>query len=108
MTRSSDPGPDHRGALTPWERRILAEIEDDLTTGDPRLAREMRSRRTRSAVRWWPVSGLCTALLVVALLVLVLAGTLLRTSSWAVLALVTTLVVVPWLLLAATEKNRFG
>jgi hypothetical protein len=35
----------------------------------------------------------------------VLVGALLPASAWAVLGVVTTLVVVPWLLLAVTEKN---
>jgi hypothetical protein len=43
--------------------------------------------------------------LVVALTVLVLVGALLPASAWAVLGVVTTLVVIPWLLLAATERG---
>jgi hypothetical protein len=41
----------------------------------------------------------------VGLIVLVVVGSLLPASWWAVLGLVTTLVVVPWLLLAVTENN---
>jgi hypothetical protein len=38
--------------------------------------------------------------------VLMLAGRLLPASWWAVVGLVTTLVVVRWMLLAALEKNQ--
>jgi hypothetical protein len=36
----------------------------------------------------------------------VLVGALLPASWWAVLGVVTMMVMVPWLLLAATEKNQ--
>jgi hypothetical protein len=106
MTASSTPGHDDHDALSEWERRVLAGIERDLAASDPRLVQELSSRgRYRSTPRWWPVSVPATGLLVVGLLVLVLAGALLPASGWAVLGLVTTLVVVPWLLFAVTEKN---
>ncbi|QYN36179.1 DUF3040 domain-containing protein [Pseudonocardia sp. DSM 110487] len=106
MTASSTPGHDDHDALSEWERRALADIERGLIASDPRLVRELsRRRRYRSAPRWWPVSVPTTGLLLAGLLVLVLVGELLPASWWAVLGLVTVLVVVPWLLLAATEKN---
>jgi hypothetical protein len=106
MTASSTPGHDDHDALSEWERRVLAGIERDLAASDPRLVQELSSPgRYRSTPRWWPVSVPATGLLVVGLLVLVLAGALLPASGWAVLGLVTTLVVVPWLLFAVTEKN---
>ncbi len=106
MSTSSNPRPDDHGGLSPWERRVLADIEHDLAASDPRLVRELSHRRRyRSAPRWWPLSVPITGLLLVGLLVLVLVGALLPASWWAVLGLVTALVVVPWLLLAATEKN---
>jgi hypothetical protein len=106
MTASSTPGHDDHDALSEWERRALAGIERDLIASDPRLVRELSHRRRyRSAPRWWPMSVPTTGLLLVGLLVLVLVGELLPASWWAVLGLVTVLVVVPWLLLAATEKN---
>jgi Protein of unknown function (DUF3040) len=103
MTRPSVPDPDDHDALSSWEQRVLAAIEDDLAAGDPRLAQRLRGRRT--ATRWWPLSVRSTALLFVALVVLVLAGTLLS-ASWVGLGLVTTLVLVPWVLLAAHEHGR--
>lgn len=106
MTASSTPGHDDHDALSEWERRVLAGIERDLAASDPRLVQKLSSReRYRSMPRWWPLSVPATGLLVVGLLVLVLAGALLPASGWAVLGLVTTLVVVPWLLFAVTEKN---
>ena len=106
MTRSSNPGPDDHGALSPWERRVLADIEDDLVASAPGLADEMGRKAAGRAQRWWPLSVRSTCLLFIALTVLVLVGALLPTSWWAVLGVVTTVVVLPWLLLAATEKNR--
>ena len=106
MTASSTPGHDDHDALSERERRVLAGIERDLAASDPRLVVEFtRRRRYRPAPRWWPLSGPSTGLLLVGLLVLVLVGALLPASWWAVLGLVTTLVVVPWLLLAVTDKN---
>jgi DUF3040 family protein len=105
MTASSNSGPDGHGALSSWERQVLARIENDLAASDPRLAKEMSDRGHRATSRWWPLSAPCTGLLFVGLLVLVLFGALLPASAWAVLGVVTTLLVVPWLLLAATEKG---
>jgi hypothetical protein len=106
MTASSTPGHDDHDALSERERRVLADIERDLAASDPRLVGEFsRPRRYRPAPRWWPLSVPSTGLLLVGLLVLVFVGALLPASWWAVLGLVTTLVVVPWLLLAVTEKN---
>jgi hypothetical protein len=106
MTASSTPGHDDHDALSEWERRILAGIERELAASDPRLVRELtRRRRYRSAPRWWPLSVPATGLLIVGLLFLVIVGALLPASAWAILGVVTTLVVVPWLLLAALERN---
>jgi hypothetical protein len=109
MTASSTPGhDDHDDALSEWERRSLAGIERDLAASDPRLVRELtRRRRYRSGPRWWPLSVPITGLLIAGLVVLVLVGALLPASGWAILGVVTTLVVVPWLLLAASEKNSW-
>jgi Flp pilus assembly protein TadB len=105
MTASSNPGPDDNDALSAWERQALERIEDDLTASDPRLAHRFRRRGPRTA-RWWPLSLRSTALLFVALLFLVVAGALLPSSWWAFLGLITTLVIIPWILLAAVERQR--
>jgi hypothetical protein len=107
MTASSTPGHDDHDSLSERERRALAGIERDLAASDPRLVQRLsRARPYRSAPRWWwPLSVPTTGLLLVGLIVLVVVGSLLPASWWAVLGLVTTLVVVPWLLLAVTENN---
>jgi Protein of unknown function (DUF3040) len=104
MYLSSNPGPDDHDALSAWERRVLADIENDLTLSDPRLADAM-SRPAVRAERWWPLSGPSTGLLIVALTVLVLVAALLPASWRSTLGLVTTLVVIPWLLMVVTEKG---
>jgi hypothetical protein len=106
MSTSSNPGPHEHDALSPWERQALAGIEHDLSLSDPGFADEMSGRAQTRAQRWWPLSAPVMSLLVVALTVLALVGALLPASAWAVLGVVTTLVVVPWLLLAATERNH--
>ncbi len=105
MSTSSNPLPDDHDGLSPSERRALADIEHDLAASDPRLVREFSSRHRHATPRWWPLSASMTGLLIVGLLVLVLAGALLPASWWGVLGVVTALVVVPWLVLAASEKN---
>jgi hypothetical protein len=105
MATSSSPGPHEHGALSAWERRVLADIEDDLAASDPRLADELSASGRRSTS--WPLSVMSTGLLVVALLVLVVAGALLPTSWLAALAAGTTLVV-PLFLLAVIEKTGYG
>jgi hypothetical protein len=62
--------------------------------------------RIGPALEWRPLSARSTGILFVVVPVLVLAGTLLPASWWAIVGLVTTLVVVRWLLLAALEKNQ--
>jgi len=66
----------------------------------------MSHRESGPALEWRPLSARSTGILFVVVSVLMLAGTLLPASWWAVVGLVTTLVVVRWLLLAALEKNQ--
>ncbi|WP_219419645.1 DUF3040 domain-containing protein [Pseudonocardia nigra] len=108
MASSSAPGPDEPAELSSWERRILAGIEEDLTSDDPRFVQAMRRHRTRRAPDWWPVSLRCTVLLVAGLVVLVVAATLVPASWWGLLGLITTVVLVPWILFCATEKRGSG
>ena len=98
-------GSDDPDALTPWELQVLARIGGDLADSDPRLADELSRRAAPRTLRWWPLSARAAGALIVALAVLVIAGALVPASWWATLGLVTTLVVVPWLLLAATEND---
>jgi hypothetical protein len=63
----------------------------------------MTNKGHRPTLGWWPLSVPSTGLPLVRLLVFVFVAA----SWWAVLGVVTTLVGVPWLLLAATEKRRW-
>jgi Protein of unknown function (DUF3040) len=118
MTQSSPPGPlDHpedgpagSGRLSPWEQRVLDRLEADLTGSDPDFARRM----TRRAGPWtallrvapFPVALGWLVWLVGALIVLVVAAALMPATGWALLGLITTLVVLPWLLLCAAATRR--
>ena len=66
----------------------------------------MSHRESGPALEWRPLSARSTGILFVVVSVLMLAGTLLPASWWAVVGLVTTPAVVRWLLLAALEKNQ--
>jgi hypothetical protein len=100
---ASGPGRDDPRALSQREKQILARIEEDLAVGDPYLARQLRR-----PPRWWPLSAWYTALLVPAQAVL-LAVSMLMPDSWlAVTCLILTLVVMPGLLLSATERRCRG
>ena len=104
MSASSGSG-NGDDSLSAREREILASIESDLAIADPRfaqrLARPLRGRKTTP--RWWPLSLRCSLLLVVVLAVLVAATVL--SPSWLVLGLITTVVVVPWILLCAADLS---
>jgi hypothetical protein len=109
MAQTSPPGPQGRSddghadrdPLSPWERQVLDRIEGDLTDSDPDFARRMAHRvdlgtvAPTLALRW-------LVLLVGALIVVVVAATLLPASGWAVLGLITTVMVLPWMLLCAS------
>lgn len=74
----SVPGPDDSDSLSDWEREVLAGIEDDLATSDPRLAEAMAG----AAAGWRPLSWLWILALVVGLLVLVIGCVLVLGPSW--------------------------
>ena len=103
MSASSASGPGD-GALSARERQILAAIEQDLDATDPRLAQKLSRPMRKRTARWWPISLRCTLLLVVVLVVL--AGATVFAPSWTVLALITGVVVVPWLLLCVADRKR--
>ena len=106
MVGPSTPGPDDFESLSPWERQVLSGIEHDLAASDPRLAEQMQSAASRCRPGSWPMSGRCTVLLVPVMLVLVLAAAVVPAPWWFVLGPVTTLVVVPWLLLCVKDNSR--
>jgi hypothetical protein len=79
-------------ALSCRERRVLADIENDLAASDPRGADEMGRRSSLPTPRWWPLSARCTVLL---LLVLLVASVLVPASRWPALGVIKTVVVLP-------------
>lgn len=105
MGTASNPSFDGHEALSPWERKVLVGIEDDLTANDPQLADELRRLGSGRVRLWWPLSTRSGGLLVVVLCLLAVVGALLP-AWWVVLVVAVALVVVPWLLLAAMKKDQ--
>lgn len=101
---SSASSPDDHTPLSPWERQVLAQIEDDLLDSDPRLARAIGRRDSLSAPQWRPISVRSAVLLLVAQVVLIVAAAFTPASCWPLLGLITAVVVVPWILLCASEQ----
>jgi hypothetical protein len=95
------PGPDEPPALSARERAILADIERELDSSSPALARAMTEPLTGTV----PVPrSLVHAGLLVAGLFLVLAVTgLVPAVVWALLGAFAAMVVVPWVMLSAFE-----
>jgi Flp pilus assembly protein TadB len=104
MAASSTPGPDDPGGLSPSERKILAGIENDIHTTDPSLSRRLTDAyRGGTRLRALARHG---ALLVAALVVLMVAAAVLPTHLMGLLALLTTLLLVPWILLFPTDRSH--
>ena len=103
MAASYISGPDESGGLSAGEQKVLAEIEYDLFVADPTLARHLECAdwpragiRLRAAVRHG-------ALLITALIILIIAATAVPAGWWTALGLLTTLLLVPWILLFPTN-----
>jgi hypothetical protein len=97
MAASYTSGPNDPGGLSPYERKILAGIEDEIHTTDPTLARRLANAgRSGTKLRAVARHG---ALLVAALVVLMVSAVVLPTHLMGLLALLTTLLLVPWILL---------
>ncbi len=93
--------------LSPYEQRLLAAIEKDLTDHDPRLARTMTRRAPRSSeLRRFPLRRQHLAALGAALLTLVLVHALTGEIHPAASAALTCGLIVPWLLGAARAAAR--
>ena len=104
MAASYTPGPDDPDGLSPYERKILAGIEDEIHTTDPTLARQLANADRRGVkVRAVARHG---ALLVAALIVLMVSAVVLPTHLMGLLALLTTLLLVPWILLFPKDHSR--
>ena len=102
MAASNTSGPDDSGGLSAREQKVLAEIEYDLFVDDPTLARHLecadwpRGIRRRAAV-------VRVALLVAALIILIVTASALPGDWWSALCLLTTLLLVPWILLFPSD-----
>ena len=103
MAASYTPGPDDPGGLSPAERKILAGIEDEIHTTDPTLARRLANAdRRHTKLRALARHG---ALLVAALVVLMASAVVLPTHLMGLLALLTILLLVPWILLFPKDHS---
>ena len=99
MAASNTSGPDDSGGLSAREQKVLAEIEYDLFVDDPTLARHLECAD-------WPRTGIRrraavvhVARLVAALIILIVTASALPADWWSALCLLTTLLLVPWILL---------
>ncbi len=107
MPQPSAPGPDESRALSARERKILADIEHDLDASSPTLARQMASLTTTRTPPV-PAGVVDAAFLIVSLfLVLAVAG-LVPGVVWALLAVIGSMIVVPWVMLRAFERFERG
>ncbi len=97
-------GPDRPPALSARERAILAGIEADLDSDAPDLARAMSQAMHVTSTATVP-RGLVQAALIVAALFVGLAVTgLVPPVVWALLAALSAMVLVPWVMLRAFER----
>ena len=101
-----DSGPDEPRALSPREREILAGIEHDLDTSAPGLAREMAQPVT--AAPPVPAGAVEAGFLILSLFVVLAVAGLVPGVVWALLAVIGSMIVVPWVMLRAFEKFERG
>jgi hypothetical protein len=95
-------GPDEPPALSARERAILAGIEHDLEASAPRLAQEMaRPLIAAPRVRTDVVEA---GFLILSLFVVLAVAGLVPAVVWALVAVIGSMIVVPWVMLRAFEK----
>ena len=100
-------GPDEPPALSAREREILAGIERDLDASAPRLAREMARPITAgpiTAARPVPAGAVEAGFLVLSVFLVLAAAGLVPGVVWALLAVVGSMIIAPWLVLRTVEK----
>ena len=103
MAAPQAPDPDEPGGLSAREQKILAAIEADMLTPDPALARGLTgANRPRPGPRGWAAAR-HGVLLILALTALIVAAAVMPSDWWHVLGLLTTLLLVPWILLFPTD-----
>jgi hypothetical protein len=100
------PGPDEPPALSPREREILAGIEHDLDASAPGLAREMA--RPMTATPPLPAGVVEAGFLILSLVVVLAVAGLVPGIVWAFLAVIGSMIVVPWVMLRAFERFERG
>jgi Flp pilus assembly protein TadB len=105
MSASHPCDPEEPGELSSREKKILASIEQDIQTTDPALARHMARRKrpkTRTPLRAAVRHG---TLLIIALVILIVAAAVLPSGSWVVIGVLTTVLLVPWILLFPARRS---
>jgi len=104
MAASSGTGPDGPRELSAREKKILAEIEYDLLVADPTLVRHLECAHwPRTRTRRRAIARHC-ALLIAALIILIIAAASAVPSGWwGSLGVLTTVLLVPWILLFPTD-----
>lgn len=94
--------PDEQPALSAREREILAGIEHDLDRSAPGLAREMAGPLT--AAPPVPAGVVEAGFGILSLFVVLAAAGLVPAVVWALLAVIGSMIVVPWVMLRAFDK----
>jgi hypothetical protein len=104
MTAAFHSEPDTPDPLSRREQRILASIEDELRSADPRFASTMDDHDwTQISLAPAHCRRPCVALS--AVLLLLVAGAMMPASWWATVGLLTFLLTVPWLLFGTTRRD---
>ena len=93
------PRPEEPGELSSREKEILAAIEQEIQTTDPTLARHMARRKRLKARTPLRAAVRHGTLLIIALVILIVATAVLPSDSWIIMGLLTTVLLVPWILL---------
>ena len=106
MAASNTPGPDEPGELSAREKKILEGIEDDMLTADPTLAHQMTRAAWPKPGGRWRAAARHGALLIAALIILIIATAALPPTWWGILGLLTTVLLVPWILLFPTNRSH--
>ena len=108
MAASYTSGPDEPGELSAREKKILAAIEYDLLVADPTLARHLECADWPRTGTRWRAAVRHGVLLIAALIILIITAAAIPPAWWAALGLLTTLLLVPWILLFPTDHPNQG
>ena len=103
MAAPHPAAPDEPGGLSAREQKILAAIEYDLLVADPTLARHLECAHWPRAETRLRTAARHGMLLIIALIILIVAASVMPSSWWHILGLLTTLLLVPWILLFPTD-----